>query len=382
MTARGKLVIAVGFVSAVIAILAGDIFYWYHLQRRTSPAASKMPRVKWTATADQSIVWTRPTVGRDGTLYVAAAFGIFAFDPSSARKWVYRLDQSDPVRTVALAQDAAGNLYFTTWKSLYSLFPSGLKRWQANCPNAALARNSEATPFQSNALYVSCDNHLVALNEDDGREIWRLPNVETQAPGLVPSAPLMLHNGDFVFSRGQQLFAADRQGNQLWTYPPDHMGVAYLLGVGPNDTMYAENFSSELIALNPAGELNWTFDGGRVGFTEPPVTAINGTVYAVSGRGRLFSLTSDGALKWSFNLPPSTSVLGYTPPVLAADGAIYQALEGRVIALSPERKVLWEMPLPSGEPGHRTFLDLAPDGTLYAVTDNSYVYAIQTRNEE
>jgi hypothetical protein len=65
--------------------------------------------------------------------------------------------------------------------------------------------------------------------------------------------------------------------------------------------------------------------------------------------------------------------------VLGASGAIYQLLEDRVLAISSQGKMLWQLQLP-GEPRHHGFLVLAADGTLYAVMDNSFVHAIGTAN--
>jgi hypothetical protein len=71
--------------------------------------------------------------------------------------------------------------------------------------------------------------------------------------------------------------------------------------------------------------------------------------------------------------------MGYTAPALAPDGTIYQLLEDRVLAISPQGKLLSELQLP-GEPHHRGFLTLSADGTLYAVMDNSFVHAIRIAN--
>ena len=187
----------------------------------------------------------------------------------------------------------------------------------------------------------------------------------------------MLRNGEFIFSR-QKLIAAGHDGNTLWTYPSDASG-AYLLGLGRDDIIYARKYSGELVALDAQGHEIWTFSRPSVTWNQAPVTSPDGTLYAVGMQGPLFALSSHGTLEWSFNLPPSTAIQGYTPPLLSPDGVIYQALEDSVIALSPQRKLIWRMQLPS-EARHRSLLALAPESTLYAVTDNSIVYAIQIRN--
>jgi len=372
--------VAVTIVCAVIVILAGDILYWYRLEHQPLPAATAIPRLKWTRTDDSYPVMTAPMVASDGTLYVANMSEIHAYDSSGAAKWVYRLDSRDPVRGAAVAQDATGDLYFTTWKSLYSLSPSGLKRWQADCPNAAMGRDREGSSFRGDALYASCDNHLVALNESDGREVWELPKVDTQASDLVPVSPLMLQKADFVFSLGQRIFAADSEGNTLWSYPADSFKSAYLLGVGLGDTIYVSKSAGELTALESRGQEKWTFNGGRsIAFSASPVAAVDGTLYVVAERGPLFALNSDGTEKWAFNLPPTTNVQGYTSPMLSPDGVIYQLVDKGVIAISPLGKMIWQMPL-RAEAHQRGFLAIARDGTLYAAMDNSAVFAIQTRN--
>lgn len=365
---------------AIITVLAGDVFHRYRRARPAPVPVRRVPHIKWTRVADPLFgASSPPTAAKDGTLYVATSVAIHALDPSGAERFVYRLDTADRNLVGSLVLDEADNLYFDSQKSVYSLAPSGLKRWEADCPRGALALNADA-PFDPTAIYTTCDARFAAFNKRDGQESWRLPNFVFQSSSVVPSSPVMLHNGELIFSRDQQIYATDRHGNPLWTYPPDPLSSTYLLGVGPDDTIYARRFSGELVVLNSQGSVRWSFrEQSSTGFNESPVTAPDGTLYVIAAQGPLFALAPDGTLKWKFALPPSTTVMGYTAPVLGSDGRIYQALEDRVIALSPQGKMLWQLQLP-GEARHRGFLTLAPDGTLYCVMDNSFVHAIETGN--
>lgn len=371
------------FLCGIIAVSAGTIHYWYRLERRAPSYASTIPRTKWVRALDYPYVTlTPPIVGHDGTLYVATVLAIHALDPSSAEKWVYRLDSADTILSGTLAEDEAGNLYFATVKSVYSLSSSGLKRWQADCPSAALAKNGWGGPFDANAVYATCETHFSALSKSDGRETWRLAQFQTQAPPPTrPVPPLMLKSGQIVFSRDQRIVATDRDGNTLWTYPADNRDAAYFLGAGQDETIYVQkSFASELVALDVNGNVKWTFSGGpEIGFNEPPVTAADGTVFITGVSGPIYAIAPDGTLKWKFPLPATTMAEGYAAPVLGGDGTIYQLLEDRVIALSPQGKMMWQVQVP-GEPHHRGFLVLASDGTLYTLMDDSMVYALQTRN--
>jgi outer membrane protein assembly factor BamB len=368
----------------LMAVSAADILFWYHVERRPPlppPRFSVAPHLVWTRAIDAlAVTWTPPMLGTYGALYVASAAGVHALDRSGAEIWVYRVDASDPITGGALSEDEQGNLYFATAQSLYSLSPFGLKRWQTDCPRAALAQNAAGNRLEGDAVYATCENHFSAFSKNDGRETWRLPNFEAQAPSLTPTAPLILRNGELVFSRDQQIIATNKRGSIRWIYPPDNRGAAYALGSGTDDVIYARSFSGDLLGLYFNGSTKWTFHGGpATGFNEPPVRAADGTLYVVAPQGPLFAFAPDARVKWKFPLPPSTTVVGYSTPVLGASGAIYQLLEDRVLAISSQGKMLWQLQLP-GEPRHHGFLVLAADGTLYAVMDNSFVHAIGTAN--
>jgi outer membrane protein assembly factor BamB len=363
-------------VCGVIAVFSADVLFWYRVERRPPAYIRQAAHLQWTRMIDPLyITSTPPIIGRNGTLYVASAGSVHALRASSAEEWVYRTDPNDPISSGSLSQDEEGNLYFATAQSVYSLSPTGWKRWQVDCPRAAIARNARGHAFDANALYTTCDTSLVALGKTDGHEIWHLPNFELQTSSLVPLAPLILRTGNIVFNRDQQIVAIDKRGNTLWTLPPDRFRSAYFLGSGPDDMIYARSFSGGLFALCFNGTIRWKFDAPG-SFNESPVRALDGTSYIIAAQGPLYALAPNGRLKWAFLLPPSTTVMGYTAPVLAPDGTIYQLLEDRVIALSSTGKMLSQLQLP-GEPRHRGFLALSPNGTLYAVMDNSFIHAIK-----
>jgi outer membrane protein assembly factor BamB len=363
----------------LIAVLAADIRFWYHAARRPRPYTTTIPRLEWTRAVDPlNLTFTPPLVAKDGTLYVASAGGVHALDASSAERWAYRASESDPILSGSLSQDDSGNLYFATSRRIYSLSSSGLKRWQADCPRAALARSAGGHAFDADAVYATCNTHLVALSRIDGHEIWRLPELQVQAPWETPVAPLLLREHELIFSRDQHIVACDMRGSILWTFPPGTQGTAYFLGSGPDDVIYARKFSGEMVALYFDGSIKWRLEGVG-GFNESPVRGLDGTLYVIAPQGPLYAIDPQPRLKWKFALPPSTSVMGYTAPALAPDGTIYLLLEDRVLAINSQGKLLSELRLP-GEPGHRGFLSLSHDGTLYAVMDNSFVHAIRIAN--
>lgn len=377
---KAALRLGAAILCGLIVLSAGEIVYWYRLEKRATSYAARIPGVKWTRSVDRLYgTWAPPLVGHDGTLYVATANAIHALDPSNAEKWIYRVDANDSILFGTLAEDEVGNLYFAGVTSLYSFTPSGVKRWHANCPGGAIAQNGGGGPFDAKSVYAICETHFAAIDKSDGRETWRLPQFQTQSPSSTYSPPLILKNGTIIFSRDQHTFATDRDGNILWSYP-DNLNAGFFLGAGLDETTYvAKGFAGELDALDADGRVKWTLNGGSgVGFNTQPVTATDGTVYFTGARGPVFAIAPDGTLKWQFRLPPPTATEGYTTAVVGGDGVVYQLLEDQVIALSPEGRMLWQLQLRS-DGHHRGFLASAGEGTLYALMDDSMLYAIQTK---
>jgi outer membrane protein assembly factor BamB len=362
------------------AIAGVNIFHWYRTQNIEPAYTRQIPHTKWTRPLDRSYpVWSPPYLGKDGTLYIAATDGVHAVDPSSAMRWDYRMSLDDPIMRGGLFQDDSGYLYVATANHVYSLTAGGVKRWQADCARAAFTKTAQGWPPNANVLYTTCDTHFAALSKSDGSETWTLPEFETQGPPSLPTAPLMLNNGMIVFEKQQRIFATDRSGKTLWTYPPDNLPAAILIGAGRDDTVYAANLTTGFDALNAkTGSVKWTFQGGpAAGFNPSPVTAPDGTIYVAAARGPLFALFDDGSLNWTFRLPARQTTDGYASPLLGSDGIIYLLLDRSVIAVSPTGKLIWQIDLP-GPNIANGFLTLASDGTLYVVTDTAVIHAVQT----
>lgn len=371
-------VIVVCLVASAIA--GANIFHWYRIQQIEPAYTRQIPHIKWSHPLDPLYpVWSAPFLGKDGTLYIPATEAVHAVDPSGTMRWEYRVGADDPIMRNGFFQDDAGNIYVATMKYVYSLTAEGVKRWQAGCASGALAHTEQGWPSDANVLYTTCDTHFAALYKNNGSESWALPVFETQDPHILAAAPLMLSSGTLIFDKDQHIYATDRSGKTLWTYPGD-IDAARLVGTGPGDTVYAVDLAKGLTALDAStGSVKWTFQGEpRVGFESAPVTAPDGTIYVVAARGPLFAFFDDGSLKWTFPLPDKIAAPdGYASPLLGSDGTIYLLLDHSVIAVSPAGKIIWQQDLP-GPKIPKGFLTLASDGTLYVVTDAAMIHAVQT----
>jgi outer membrane protein assembly factor BamB len=370
----------------VIVAAFGCIFYQYRIARRALP--SHVPYIKWTKSfADGQGFATSPLLGNDGELYLGSISGtMFSLDSSGAMRWQYRVPE---FIAGGLLQDRNENIYFTTLTAVYSLTSSGLKRWETACSPGRMWQDDQGSTFDGNVLYAECGDKFCALNKDDGRQIWSRAALDRE------SAPVMLKDGVLASLTGRQIVAVDREGKTLWTYPRDsiftydprvasnsppetwEVWADTPIAVGSDGTLYVGSLvNQKFLAVDAHGALKWTFDVGNQGFRTSPVIASDGTVFAVSyPQGFLYAFSPDGSLKWKFQSPNPVLNQELPAPVLGSDGTIYVVGAQRLIALSPEGRMLWELPLQGSFGGSPA---LAPDGTLYIATQEGAIYAVQT----
>jgi outer membrane protein assembly factor BamB len=371
--------------AVVIVTAAGCIFYWYYLVRRPVPTSSKIPETKWTKYFESiDGFYTSPTVGTDGTLYIAGS-KMYAMDPSNVSRWEYRVDLHDLIES-GVFQDEAQNIYFSTVNKVYSLTSSGMKRWETTCgASPKTASSDQGGTFDGSTIYTTCGQSFSAFNKEDGTQLWSMPTLQRE------TSPVMLRDGVLAFVRDRRIFAADRAGNILWSYPRvstsesgalDSRGApleTYIdtpIAVGQDDTIYAGSQIGKFIALNTQGQVKWTYDNGnQMGFRMSPVIAADGTIVAVSVQDVVDAFSPDGTVKWTFHLPQTRNMSRHAAPLLGSDGTIYLLAEQRLVALSDQGKLRWDLPLQGTAMGSPA---LAPDGTLYIAMAEGTLYSVQT----
>jgi len=369
----------------VIVAAAVCIFYWYYLVRRPVTASGKIPEVKWTKYFESvDGFYTSPTVGADGTLYIAGS-KMYALDASSVSRWEYRIDLHDLIES-GVFQDDAQNIYFSTVNKVYSLTSSGMKRWETTCSAPPkMASSDQGGTFDGSTIYTTCGQSFSAFNKDDGTQLWSMPPLDRE------TSPVMLKDGTVAFVRERRVFVVDRDGKTLWSYP--HVSISasgaldsrgapletYIdtpIAVGEDGTIYAGTQFSRFIALDTQGQVKWTYDREiQMGFRRSPVIAADGTIIAVSIQDVAYAFSPDGSVKWKFHLPRTRNMIHQAAPVLGSDGTIYVLAETRLVALSDQGKLLWDLPLqgtPVGSPA------LAPDGTMYIAMSEGTLYSVQT----
>lgn len=249
----------------------------------------------------------------------------------------------------------------------------------------------EANPVvgADGTVYIgSSDHRLYAINPDGttewtfetGGELWFSPALA--ADGTVYVAARMGERGD----QGS-LYALSPDGTLLWEY--DVGNQCGPVTVAPDSTVYVSAGAGDgtLTAVAPDGTRKWVFAGVPEwqDLQDPSGATLgtDGTVYLTAASnplefgnvGHLFALAPDGTLKWFLTDKSMT----YAPAV-APDGTIYAFSDDGILhAVSPEGREKWTFRVGStvyGSPG------VGADGAVYFASDGGWIYAVDPDGEK
>ena len=173
-------------------------------------------------------------------------------------------------------------------------------------------------------------------------------------------------------------YVSNSRGNEhyriKWTYRFEKSG--WMLGLGPDGTVYVMENGPELVAIAPTGRVKWRYGlkviprrGESLQFLK------DGTVCVMGRTGRVVALSPDGKLEWLFE--PRHWEAPLHPPAPGGPDASIVASAGRILyGLSSEGELIWARV--DYEPLSRIHSTPAgPDGTLYdAMQDKQGVRAI------
>ncbi|MDE5642923.1 MAG: PKD domain-containing protein [Muribaculaceae bacterium] len=309
-------------------------------------------QVKWTfdlsaamsgtsATAQAKDVFSSPSVGADGTIYMVvrdlqsttAERGVYviAANPDGTLKWAKKGGASGTnLYAITPAVDAAGNIFVAT---------RGNEVWK-------FSRSGDMTAFATDGVGVTAGmsvsksgtvygaangaNGFFALDGNSGAPLWKY-NTDFGAAadaltGALRSAQAAIDTDGTVYyvtdaGAGGQIIAFSAAGSVKWIHAtagaiPDG-GVV----IAEDGTLYSNGgtASSEgLIALNGDGSLKWTFATRGIVQTSP-VLDNRGYIHVVDAMANYYVVKPDGTLL-------AEAVLGQSctsAPVMDAAGRLY-----------------------------------------------------------
>jgi outer membrane protein assembly factor BamB len=343
-------------------------------------------RVKWTfqADAEYGYVSQRPAVGPDGTIVVQDPFGhVYALSPDGALKWIFKTGGADGEPSIG----ADGTVYVAAMNTIFALAADGTLKWTFTEPGdgqgvlvgptvgpdgniyavtdygglGALALSPAGQFLWSNLgnpifremaqqgaevafgpshaggaidqLYASTDlggpqgGFLHALTFT-GTERWSVPGAGVEGSMLGQQQPTVGRDGTVYLTAAGAMMAFDSAtGAFRWSYIPWPANGFSEPTVGPDGTIYVGRSLAYLDAVSPNGTAKWSImDGGvlahpTVNSTGTVIVAGQQSNYGEPGFVHAYD-PATGAVKWSLGLPPEYGSFQVveTRPRFAADG--------------------------------------------------------------
>ena len=274
-----------------------------------APASGTDPQVVWTADLGATRVAASPTVGPDGTIYVANAMGqLFAVAANGSIKWTA---QTGATLKSAPALGADGTVYHATSDGkMYAVSAQGQARWafdfgahlgptplvtaEGGGPGGgggATGVGSGASPTigPDGTIYIGANNSNMYAVAPDGSMKW-LFEAERELAGIWTTPALSADGSTLYFgaNKGGVYAVNAATGSRVWQFGV--YGSIYASSVlDSRGVLYTGTTIEHVYAIDSArGEQIWDYDAHNEVWSAPSIRP-DGTL-VIADRGGLIQV--------------------------------------------------------------------------------------------
>lgn len=336
---------------------------------------------------DDAAIFGIPSMGWDGTIYVAGGSNLYAITTDGELKWTFqslpgygRFTPDAMGNFYGLgstpAIDTNGNIYICSSYDpenamyVYCISPDGSLAWISYCEFGWPAYISP-TISDDGTLYVNGPNGpLYGLDINNGSQKYSFAGSGFGSPQASPAIGTngIVYSLFYDSTIGHTLYAVNN-GVQVWTNlltnATDNGAASPIVGadgniyVGAGRTLYAVN-------ANGATLRKWQMPATI--YASPAISS-NGMIY-IGNSNRLYSFNSaSGITNW--NRPVVSTIT--SSPAIDNNGNIYVADSLYLYSFSPDGQTNWRYATEDYISHHSPLI--GADGTVY-MTDYSCLYAI------
>lgn len=289
-----------------------------------------------------TIVESSPTIGPDGTLYVATSTkydwhsgsnNLYAINTTGWIKWLHAIGGEGCLGSPIVLED--GTIYLGTLEGeLIAFNDDGTIRWSYDSEEGI-----QTTPAisENGTVYFTTEENMLYCISPDGEYLWSrfFNNTEWSTPSIGSNGII------YITSRpsdqaNPRVHAINPNGTEEWNHIIDYR--TYGVSIDAEGRII---FSSgdEVQCLDPDGTVNWTAGPFNSDMLSIPTIDSEGNVIVLTrdyySKGpfiRIKALTSSGDLLWTGDLGYHYARnIYFAEPVIDRDGNIYVVLEDYII---------------------------------------------------
>ena len=286
-----------------------------------------------------------PSIGADGTVYVASINTVTAIAPDGSIRWRYTEPSSGQGVIAGPTVGPDGNIYVISdlgGLGAFALSPAGQLLW-SNRGNPTFAERGQlgaAIVFSPGRFHAAFDEVSVAPSTMfalslGGAQQWTKAIGGSDDPFMQQQRqPATGSDGSLYLTgmggaNGWSLFRLNPgNGNVLWNYSPWPSNGMSAPSVGPDGSVYFSRSLSFLESVTPAGQSRWVFSDGSI--IDHPAVSPDGRVVVAGVRpnfGEPGSVrgwnAATGTVDWQVDLPNENGgyQILYTQPSFSADSS-------------------------------------------------------------
>ncbi|OGL15092.1 MAG: hypothetical protein A3F92_01435 [Candidatus Rokubacteria bacterium RIFCSPLOWO2_12_FULL_71_22] len=370
-------------------------------------------QLAWRFQADALYILQRPAVGPDGTIVAHDSSGfVYALQPDGGLKWIF---QTPAFAYGPPSVGPDGTVYVASINTVYALGPGGTLKWRFTDATSQGVMAGPTVGPDGN-VYVAMDaagRGVVALSPT-GQLLWNNPGTPSisEYGGIgaeivfgpsTAGAPADQLYVAFDRQTDPRLWAFDLTGVQRWVVATGGQTDPFMQfqaqpAVGPDGTVYMTSLAGDtgwgLFAYHPRrGALAWTLFPDPANGMSAPDVGPDGVIYLARSLAYLQAVDPSGTARWqvSDGTIVDYPVVSPTNAIVFAGGRPDFGLPGFVRAYRVSGRLLWQIDLGQENGGSQIMYSrprFAPDGsTVYFGTTilggdpddpYCYLYAVDT----
>jgi hypothetical protein len=298
-------------------------------------AATSQGVVKWRFQVSGQYILTPPAVGPDGGVVVASSTGdVYSLTAAGALRWVVRFVGSEGGPSIG----ADGTVYVASMNTITAIAANGLIKWTFTEPSVGQGVIAGPTVGPDGNIYAISDYGglgAFALSPA-GQLLWSNSGKPTFSEYGQVGAEIVFGSGrlyaafDETAVAPSTIFGLSLGGSQQWARPLGGTDDVFMQfqrqpATGPDGSLYLTAMGGangwSLFRVDPSsGGVLWGYSPWPSNGMSAPSVGPDGSVYFSRSLGYLESVTSAGRSRWTFF---DGSI--FDSPAVSPDGSVVVA---------------------------------------------------------